>query len=132
MVRSVKHALAALQRYRGVKTYRVPIEQKSINETPHDALILAGRALLLEFLEFCSPSVAYNIFHTNHLLFVEVIVASMIRGDLARLLDMLEESDETVPGDGTSRRVPVLYIMHRMIRDKFLRLGSRLCEIVEW
>ena len=128
MVRSVKHAPAALQRYwegnRRVETYQVPIKQKPINETPHDAFVFAGRTLLLEFLEFCSPSIAYSILHINHLLFVEVIVASMVRGDLARLLDMLEEGYETVPGNGSSRRVPVLHIMHRMIRDKFLGLDG--------
>ena len=49
----------------------------------------------------------------------------MVWWDLANFLYMLEERNEARPSDGARCGVPILNIMNRMYRDKFLGLMDR-------
>lgn len=80
-----------------MKTYRMPVQQKSIDQPPHDPFIVASRALFLQLLEFCSPLVADGVIERNFFLHVEVVMAMVVRRDFARLLHEIEELGEAVP-----------------------------------
>lgn len=74
------------------RTYLVPVKQEPVYQTPDNTLSLC-LLFLLDLLKFIDPLISDLIIDLDIFLFVEVVMASMIRRYLARLFDLLKKCD---------------------------------------
>ena len=77
-------------------THFVPVKQETIYQSPYYFFVVK-LFMLFNCFEFLYPFLAQFLFDFDFLLFIEVIVASMIRWDNTRLLDATKELNETIP-----------------------------------
>lgn len=74
----------------------VPVKEKTIYQSPYYFFIVK-LFILFDRFKFLYPFLAQFLFDFYFLLFIEVIVASVIRWDDTRLLDVTKELNETIP-----------------------------------
>lgn len=74
----------------------VPVKQEAIYHSPYYFFVVT-LFILFDRLKFLYPFLAQFLFDLDFLLFIEVIVASVIRWDDTRLLDVTKELNETIP-----------------------------------
>lgn len=105
-----------------VQTYRIPIQEESIDQYPLDLLALLGE-LRLHLLEARSPPLKGLFVHGNALLLVQVVVAEVAVGDRPCLLDVHQLLRHLRPEDGTRSVIPVRNAMHGV--NRYLLFGLR-------
>lgn len=104
-----------------VGAYWVPIQEKAIDEGPHNFIT----GFLSEAAEDFLP-VYYIFFADRQLyLFVEVVGTLVFGRDSACLLDLLDELSEFRPVYSSRSAVPVLDLVDRMIRNGSVRLQQK-------